>query len=178
MAYNNDVEFTRITEVRTCGLQYNDNSWCYEKVLVKNISRNKPHDAEQSKMMIAYFDSAGLSVNEFLEMPEIKHYRMSFYKSTHETRKYFVEKKKVSTYNGNEIDLGDIYMGRCEDDSAKLKISIDRNLGTSEDYDKLGANAKREFLYNECDPDWYPSKDSKELVKYYVGLRYKRNAKR
>jgi hypothetical protein len=94
-ACNNEAEFTRIIEGRTWGLQRSDSSYYREDVLVKNISRNKPHDVEQSKMMIAYFDSVGLSIDYLSsEMPEIKLYRMSFYKSTHATRKYFVEKKR------------------------------------------------------------------------------------
>jgi hypothetical protein len=178
--YNNDAEFTRITKVRLCGSQYNDNPWCDEEVLVKNIGINKPNDAKQSKVMIAYFDSAGLSKNYLSKMPEIKHYSMSFYRSTHATRRHFLEKKKVSTYNGNKTYLGYIHIGRCEDDSTKWKINISRNLGTADDYDKQGADTKNELLYNECkpywyeNPNWYEANKDNELVKYYMGLRGKR----
>jgi len=172
IVYNNDVEFTRITEGQTWMGQSDDNFYYYEHILVKNIFRNKPHDAEQSKMMIAYFDSAGLSIDELLKMPEIKHYYMYFYISTYATRRYFIE-KKGDTFNGNETDLGLIYTGRCKDDSTKWEIKIGRNLGTADNYDKQGGHSTREFLQNECSPGWYEDNKDNELVKYYTGLREK-----
>jgi hypothetical protein len=174
VACNTDAEFTRIT-VGQIGAD-EDFPYYLERVLVENISRNKPHDLEQSKMMIAYFDSAGLSVNELLEMPEIKFYSMSFYKSTHETRKLFVEKKRVSTYNGNKTHLGSVIIRRCEEPT-KWRIRITRNLGTADSFDHQGQAIKYEFLQNECDHDWYEANKDNELVKYYMELREKRNAK-
>jgi hypothetical protein len=176
--YNSNIEFTRIIEGRTWGLQPSDSSYYRERVLVRNISRNKPHDLEQSKIMIAYFDSVGLSIDDLLKMPEIKYYYMSFYKSTYATRKHFVKGKKVSTYNGNKTYLGVVSMTRCNDDSTKWRVRISRNLGTEDDYDKIGPKTKDEFLQNECDPEYDPywrevNKDN-ELVKYYMELREKR----
>ena len=176
-ACNDNVEFTRIIEGRRWGLQHDNWSWYDEDILVKNISRNKPHDLTQSKIMIAYFDSVGLSANDLFEMPEIKYYNMFFYKSTHATRERFVGKKKVSTYNGNKTYLGFISMLRCEDDYTKWKIEIGRNLGTADNFDLQGPNTKDEFLQNECDPDWYEANKDNELVKYYTELRGKKNAK-
>jgi len=126
-------------------------------------------------MMIAYYDSAGLSIDELLKMPEIKHYYMNFYISTYATRRYFIE-KKGDTYDGNETDLGLIYVGRCKDDSTKWEIKIGRNLGVenkADDYDKQGGQSTREFLQNECSPGWYEDNKDNELVKYYTGLRDK-----
>jgi hypothetical protein len=174
-AYDNDAKFTRIT----VGQIETDKDFFYysERVLVENISRNKPYDVEQSKMMIAYFDSVGLSVDELLKMPEIKLYAMFFFKSTHETRKHFVE-KKVSTYNGNKTYLGSVALVRCKDDPAKWEIDIDRNLGTADSFDHQGPATKNEFLQNECDPDWYEANKDNELVKYYMELKAKRNINR
>jgi hypothetical protein len=171
MACNNDIEFTRIIVGKSWGLQPSNISWYRERVLIKNIPQN---DTKQSKIMIAYFDSVGPSGNYFSEIPEIKHYLMSFYKSTRATREYFIEKKNVSTYNGNETDLGSVYMGRCKNDPTKWKVIIARNFETTEDYDYLGVNTKDEFLQNECDPDWYEANKNNELVKYYMELREKR----
>jgi hypothetical protein len=171
---DNNVELTRIIEGKGCATRPGDSSCYYERILVKNIPENKPHNVTQSKIMIAYFDSIGFAVNELFEMPEINYYNMSFYKSTHATRKYFVERKKGSTYNGNETYLGTVSMIRCKDDSAKWKIEIARNLGTADNIDKQGANTKDEFLQNECDPDWYEANKDNELVKYYMELREKR----
>jgi hypothetical protein len=171
---NNDAEFTRIVEGKGCASRPYDNSCYYETVLVKNINKNT---VKQSKIMIAYFDSAGLSVNELLKMPEINYCSMFFYKSTRATRKHFVENKKVSTYNGNETYLGSVALVRCKDDPAKLQIDITRNLGTADNIDKQGPATKNEFLQNECDPDWYEANKDNELVKYYMELREKRNAK-
>jgi hypothetical protein len=68
-------------------------------------------------------------------------------------------------------------MIRCKDDPAKLQIDITRNLGTADNIDKQGPATKKEFLQNECDPDWYKANKDNELVKYYMELRDKRNAK-
>jgi hypothetical protein len=76
--------------------------WYIERTLVKNIPRNK---VRQSKIMINYFDSVGLTINDILEMPGIKNYTMDFFKLTNVTRRYFIE-KRGSTYNGNKTYLG------------------------------------------------------------------------
>ena len=171
MACSNDVEFTRITEGRTQGLQHSDSSYYNERILVKNIAQDY---VEQSKIMIAYFDSAGL-VNEFLEKPEINYYKMFFYKSTHATRKYFVE-KKGSTYNGNKTYLGAISMGRCKNDSTKWEIEIARNVGVADNFDEQGPVTEDEFLQNECNPYWHITDrtSGNELAKYYMKLRDRR----
>jgi hypothetical protein len=111
-------------------------------------------------------------------MPEVKFYAMHFFKSTRATRKHFVEKKKVFTYNGNETYLGSVTLWRCKDDSTKWRIRITRNLGTADSFDHQGPAIKYEFLQNECDHDWYEANKNNELVKYYMGLREKRNINR
>jgi hypothetical protein len=100
MTYNNDVEFIRIVEGKGCASRPYDNSCYYETVLVKNIHKNA---VKQSKIMIAYFDSAGLSVNELLKMSEINYCSMFFYKSTHATMKHFVEKKRFLLIMGMKL---------------------------------------------------------------------------
>jgi len=174
-ACNNSVEFTRVIEGRVC-LQPDSCFYYEERVLVKNIPQN---DVEQSKIMIAYFDSVGLSLNELLKKPEIKYYYMNFYKSTYATRRYFVKmngipKKEHDTYNGNETDLGYIYMGRCVGDSTKWKIKIGRNLGTADNYDWQGADIESVFLQNECVPNWDDANKNNDLVKYYMELKNKK----
>jgi len=174
MTCDNEIEFTRITLGKTWMGKPSDSSYYFEDILVRNISRNKPYDVGQSKMMIAYYDSVGLSIDELLKMPEIKHYWMYFCISTYATRRYFIE-KKGDTYDGNETGLGYIYIGRCKEDSTKWKITIGRNLGTADDFDKVGGNSTSEFLQNEYDSGWYEANKDNELVKYYMGLRGKKS---
>jgi hypothetical protein len=128
--------------------------------------------------MINYFDSVGLSVNDLLEMPGINHYFMHFYKSTDATRRVFVENQHVSTYDGNRTYLGNLFVGYCRCDSTKWRVIIARNLGTSEDFDILGAVTKDEYLQNDCDPGWYEANKNNELVRYYMELRSRRESPR
>jgi len=174
-ACSNNIEYTQITTGKTLGLQYGDSSYYTELVLIKNIPQN---NLKQSKIMINYFDSMGLSVHNFEVMPEVKHYFMYFYKSTIATRKYFIAmedapKTKGDAYNENKTSLGYIYMGRCKE-SHKLKITIGRNLGTADDFDIRGLNTDRTFLKDECDTNWYNVNKNNELVKYYMELKNKK----
>jgi hypothetical protein len=126
--------------------------------------------------MINYFDSVGLSVDNFLKISGIKHYGMYFYKSTNVTRRYFVE-NQGSTYNGNKTYLGRAYMERCNNsDSTRWRIIVARNLGTADNLEKQGADTKREYLLNDCDPGWYEANKDNMLVRYYMELRSRRGA--
>ena len=175
-ACDNNVEFTRII-VGTDSCSY------MERVLVKNIPRN---NVIQSKIMISYFDSIGLSINNLVESPEIKYYHIFFYKSTDETRRYFIDKNFSVAYDGNETYLGSIGVLRCKRDSTKWKIEISRNLGTAENYDIQGPQTEEQYLQNECDSIWYRHDKhdnlvtyygvdkNNELVKYYMELKNKK----
>jgi len=167
---NNEVEFTRIVKGRTWALQHYDSTWYKEYVLVKNIPRKK---IKQSKIMITYFDSVGLSIDNLREMPEINHYFMYFWKSTLITREHFIEKTYIRNINSNETYLGDIYVGRCKKDFTKWNVVIGINLGTDPDADYTGGHIKEEYLQNDCDPAWYESHKDNDLVKYYMELRNK-----
>jgi hypothetical protein len=133
---------------------------------------------KQSKIMISYFDSIGLSMNNLLEMPEIKAYKMDFYKSTYATRAHFLEDRWGSTSNGNKTYLGSLHMGHCQNDSTKWRVRIVRNLGTSEDFDILGPVIEDEYLQYDCDSNWYEANKNNELVRYYMELRRRRGALR
>jgi hypothetical protein len=171
---NNEVEFVRVVEGRTWALQHYDSSWYKEYVLVKNIPRNK---IKQSKIMIAYFDSVGFSIDNLKEIPEINHYCMYFWKSTRATRGVFIEKTNIGdNINANKTYLGDIYVDRCKKNFTKWNVGIGINLGTDPDADYTGGHIKDEYLQNDCDPAWYEVNKNNDLVKYYMGLINKRTA--
>jgi hypothetical protein len=65
-------------------------------------------------------------------------------------------------------------MGSCKNDSTKWIIVIGRNLGTADNCEKQGADTKREYLLNDCDPNWYEANKNNELVRYYMELRRRR----
>ncbi|MDR1811920.1 MAG: hypothetical protein LBQ87_03765 [Candidatus Fibromonas sp.] len=187
-----EIEFTRIVEGKTSGLQ-RDSSVYSEKILVKHIPKDF---SEQSKIMIAYFDSVGLSISDLSKMPEIKYYDMSFYKSTYATRKYFVEEKDVPYSERKRSDrldetyLGDVSISRCKNDAKLVDVSITRYKNDAKKWlkwlistDRTLGRADEEFiieiimLLNECGSVPYIAKENKELVKYYMELRDKNNAK-
>ena len=149
---------------------------------------------EQSKIMIAYFDSVGLSKNYLSsKMPEIRYYSMFFYKSTYITRrhfieqgKYWVENKRVPSavhrrsFDGNKTYLGNILMVHCKDDATKWRVLISRRFRTYEFLKGEGFYVRNALLLNECSYNWYESEKDKErgkvLVEYYMELRNKKNA--
>jgi len=144
-------QFTRLTT--------ND---VYPTILVKNVPTN---DLEKSKMMIAYFDSAGFSMVSEVE----SFYGMAFYKLNN------------TTLNGDykaEYDLGGVYMIRCENDPSKWKISFNINTG---DIKKMEHGhmpiTEDTMLLDECgcETAWCEdNKNNEELVKYYAELRSKK----
>jgi hypothetical protein len=173
-----EPEFTQFTDV----LQ---DSY-YENVLVKNAPKNS---LEQYKMMIAYFDSAGLSTSKLSKKLGVKYYDMRFYESTDAARKYFTEKledRRSKSFDHIEpyVYLGRISMYRCMHDSTKWVIKISRKIGIDKDNYPIN-----EFtvLSNECGNIGRAKENDKllgyfidgakengELVKYYIELRDKR----
>jgi hypothetical protein len=159
-----------------------DTNCYYEHILVKNMPKDK---LSQSKVMISYFDSAGLSINDFVtKMPEIKYYYMNFDKSTFATRRYFTEAKKqwageypyINLWKkygySPENRLGYVIMSRCKNDTSKWKIKTNINVGISEDDYVIWEET---VLFNECDSCWYETNKNNELVKYFWELKDKKN---
>jgi hypothetical protein len=174
VVYNDNVKFTWIDG--GLELQNNDSSSYDETILVKNIPRNR---IKQSKMMIAYFDSVGFTLNDLSKMSGVINYTMSFYKSTSATIRYFVKKEpNLYTYNGNKTFLGYVAIGRCENDSTKWNVRILRNLETAgKDYEYSGPNMSRTMLLDECNSYIPDDEKNNELVRYYQELRNKKKAK-
>jgi hypothetical protein len=180
-----EIEFARFIKGKTLNIN-RDSSVYAEYILVKNMPKD---GLKQSKIMVAYFDSVGLSLNYFMtKMPEIKYYYMHFYKSTYVTRKYFKEASKdwtnernlssmlVDRFVSNEPEtyLGKISMFRCRHDLTKWAITTGRKTGVSID-DHV--ETETVILLDGCDSYWSEVKENKELVKYYTELRDKNNAK-
>jgi hypothetical protein len=185
IACNNNIEFARFIEGKTLNIN-RDSSAYTEYIIVKNMPKD---DLEQSKIMVAYFDSVGLSLNYFMtKMPEIKTYYIVFHKSTYVTRKYFTEASKdwtnrrnlssmlVKSFVSNEPEtyLGNVSMFRCRHDLTKWAITTDRKTGVSRDN---YVEKETVILLDGCDSYWSGVKENKELVKYYMELRDKNNAK-
>jgi len=173
---DNNVEFVRIIKGKHWGLQPNDSSWYSEYVLVKGVSWDI---TKRSKMMIAYYDSVGLSINDLKKMPEINHYFMYFYRLTYDT-KYLIEQKedvnieKLAAYNDGYSYLGYIYVGRCKKDNTTMwKTQIGRNNKTVDNYDVMGPKARADFLqkYGPCLHEAH--EEDNELAKYYNELKNK-----
>jgi hypothetical protein len=186
-----EPEFTRFIDGIT-GMLKRDNLILYsERVLVKNVPKN---GLNQYKMMIAYFDSVGLSISELSEMPGIKYYDMWFYKSTYASKKYFTEKREYrrsETYDhiAPYVYLGHISMFHCGLDSIKWVIKISRKIGIDDDDYAInestilsnqcganigGAEERDELLGNFIGR----AKENDELVRYYMELKDKKNANR
>jgi hypothetical protein len=178
-----DPEFTQFTDGITRDLQ----DRYYENILVKNAHKN---GLGQYEMMIAYFDSVGLSISDLSEMPGIKYYDMWFYKSTEATRKYFTEKRedrrskdfdRIEPY----VYLGHISMFHCGHDSTEWVTKVSIKTGVSEEDDIIYEST---VLSNECGANIDEendrllgyfigrAKENDELVRYYMELKDKKNA--
>jgi hypothetical protein len=136
---------------------------------------------ERCKIIIAYVDSVGLSINDLSKMPGIKYYCVSFYKQTPTTIRYFIKKDhsgRDAFRDAYRDGIGTIFMRRCEDDSTRWEVRIRKNLGMADlRYDGY-PNTVEIMLFDECRPrvpiyDVYEKNE--ELVKYYMGLRNKKN---
>jgi len=171
---NNNVEFMctysgRITQ------GFDDSSFYYETILVKNMPKNK---IEQSKTMIAYFDSVGFTINTLSRMSGIKYYSMDFYKSTSATIGYFVKgEPDLYKYNANKTYFGAVTIMRCKSDSTKWSVQIIRNLGTARDYEHDGPDLSRTILLNGCRSYIHDDEKNDELLRYYMELRNKKKNK-
>ena len=159
------AKFTHIT----VGTNINNSSKFTETVLVKNVPKNT---LKQSKIMIAYFEDKGISIDELSSMPDIKFYEMEFYRSTATTRKYHAKNNPRYRPNENRTYLGSLNTWQCRDDSTQWKIHISRNLGAI--YEDGSPRSQYFRLYNDCDPYSFTNDENYELAAYYMELLEKR----
>ena len=125
---------------------------------------------ERMKMMINYYDTAGVSLADLKKQGDITFYYMGFSKNTCATRKFYLEKQRNVECNSNETYIGDICIVRMEESPDKWKISISYNLGTEPDADYIGCKTKHYILYDESGSYYEKHKDH-EIVRYYRELQ-------
>ena len=126
---------------------------------------------ERMKMMINYYDTAGVSLADLKKQGDITYYFMGFSKNTCATRKVYLEKQRNVKCNSNETYIGDICIVRMEESPDKWKIEISYNLGTEPDADYIGTKSKEYILYDERDSNFYESHKGDEIVRYYRELQ-------
>ena len=175
-ACNSTPEFTRVIDGK-------DGLWYSEIILVKHTPRDT---LERIKMMIAYYDSVGMSLSKLKQRGDILGYIMTFRKDTRVTRAYFWETARLerpywsrfhSKPDPNETLIGDIsafqmdenkYIAKVLSDSAKWKVDLDLNLGDDPDayYTGVVVSKRRYPLYDESDPDWWEHHKDSTMVEY------------
>jgi len=139
-------------------ITYPDEIYMHEWIYAKNMPKNI---LKRNKIIIAYFDSTGISTDDFInKMPEIKWYKMEFERLT--------EHDYVET--GIDPFYGYVHIYRCENDPAKCILTT--RVSISRDGLRL---SEVTVLLNECDSGWYDANKNNELVKYYKELRDKKN---
>lgn len=127
---------------------------------------------ERMKMMINYYDTAGVSLVDLKKQGDITFYYMGFSKNTCATRKFHLEKQRNVKCNDNETYIGSIGIVRSMEGSPdKWKISISYNLGTEPDADYIGCKTKDYILYDERDSNFYERHKDDEIVRYYHELQ-------
>ena len=142
--------------------------WYIEDILVAH----PPKDTlERMKMMINYYDTAGVSLADLKKQGDITYYFMGFSKNTCATRKVHLEKQRNVECNSNETYIGDICIVRMEESPDKWKIEISYNLGTEPDADYIGPKLKYYILYDERDSNFYEKHKYDEIVRYYHELQ-------
>ena len=150
-------------------LDRRDSTYDYtEKILVAH----PPKDTlERMKMMINYYDTAGVSLADLKKQGDITYYFMGFSKNTCATRKVYLEKQRNVKCNSNETYIGDICIVRMKESPDKWKIGILYNLGTEPDADYIGCKTKNYILYDERDSNFYEKHKYDEIVRYYHELQ-------
>ena len=181
-ACNSTPEFTRVIDGKDVGFPMSTGLWYSEIILVKHTPRDT---LERIKMMIAYYDSVGMSLSELKQRGDILGYIMTFWKDTRVTRAYFWETARLerpywsrfhSEPDPNETLIGDIsafqlddknrYIAKVLSDSAKWGIDLDLNLGDEPDAKYIGANYRCYPLYDESDPDWWEHHKDSTMLQY------------
>jgi len=132
----------------------------FYRILVKDVPKN---DLDRSKMMIAYFDSAGFS--DVSRVDEV--YIMKFHKLNYKT--------SDGGYKA-EYDLGGVSMVRCKN-TAGWKIQFSLSTSAMRQYEDGPMPITEDtMLLDECgcEFDWWEDNKNEELVKYYAELRSKK----
>jgi len=176
---NNNIEFVRVFS----GMNTHRSDDIYEDVI---LVKNTPKDPiERSKMMINYFDSVGLSIDDISEVSGIKEYSIDFHKLTLSTIIYFVKGKETFFYNENKTYIGSVNIWccrdctkRCKPDCTEHRIVILRNLETAIDYEYTGPDLLMMTLFSECRSNINEDDEKNdELLRYYMELRNKKKNK-
>lgn len=171
MACSSTPEFTRIIrgKARTGTLS---DSLIYQEVILVN---NTPKDTlKQIKMLIAYYDSMGISLHELKQRGDLGGYSMFFVKDTKDTRKLYLEDKKDIQTNPNKTHIGSISVFRTDEggdlsmilDSTKWKFSVYINIGNDPDAEYTGVNIRCYPLYDESDPAWWEHHKDSTMLQY------------
>jgi len=132
----------------------------FYRILVKDVPKN---DLDKSKMMIAYFDSAGFSDVSRVD----KVYIMKFHKLNYTT--------SDGGYKA-EYDLGGVSMVRCKN-TAGWKIQFSLSTSAMMQYEDGPMPITEDtMLLDECGYEfaWWEDNKNEELVKYYAELRSKK----
>lgn len=173
VACNSKPEFTRIIDGKSEVSPTSDGLFYGETILVKHA----PTDTlELLKMMIAYYDSVGISLPELKQRGDLADYSMDFVKDTRATRKHYLIKEKDVQTNPNETYIGYIivlqldsenqYITKVLSDSAKWKVEVYINLGNEPYAEYVGVNYRRYPLYDESDPDWWEHHKDSTMLQY------------
>lgn len=171
-ACNSTPEFTRIIDGKDKVGLTSDGLFYGETILVKHTPKDT---LERIRMMIAYYDSVGMSLSELKRRGDIAHYSMEFVKDTRSTRKRYLKKEKYVQTNPNETYIGYIivfqmdenkYIAKVLSDSAKWKVEAYINLGDDPDAEYTGVHFRSYLLYDESDPDWWEHHKDSTMLQY------------
>ena len=169
--YSNVLQppFIHINKGKSLNINRRDSTYIYtENILVTH----PPKDTlERMKMMINYYDTAGVSLADLKKQGDITYYFMGFSKNTCATRKVHLEKQRNVECNSNETYIGAISIAPIRESPDKWKIGISYNLGTEPDADYIGCKTKNYILYDESGSYFYEKHKDDEIVRYYHELQ-------
>ena len=169
--YSNVLQppFIHINEGKSLDINRKDSTYIYTE---DTLVAHPPKDTlECMKMMINYYDTAGVSLADLKRQGDITFYYMGFSKNTCATRRFYLENQVHVECNSNETYIGDICIAPIRESPDKWKISISYNLGTEPDADDIGPKIKEYLLYDERDSGFYEKHKDDEIVRYYHELQ-------
>ena len=169
--YSNVLQppFIHINKGKSLNINRRDSTYIYtENILVTH----PPKDTlERMKMMINYYDTAGVSLADLKRQGDITFYYMGFSKNTCATRRFYLENQVHVECNSNETYIGAISIAPIRESPDKWKIGISYNLGTEPDADYIGCKTKNYILYDESGSYFYEKHKDDEIVRYYRELQ-------